>query len=346
MQIPPRIANQRRQLDQAQKTEISRLNLARSRIAERLRSVLATAKAAHIAAEKDKAKQEREAAKAAKKTAAEIEARALWVESPYSITLSYGRGDVPLLVFDLFWSEFLSRCSWGGQAYERGGVLGHWHIQATAIVRAKGANNARNQILIALGWAKPEDRPKHFILCVKKLTGTKLHTEEGMFGYILKDAPKSQADGFVSVDSQWQYKLKNVTAAQITKGIELNAMFGAGEFKNQVFLTRHNLMERCSMFVRMHEKGIALRRFSDVLASMIHTGSYHLATEFGMAGVKFDRQKTEIMFRMRMVPLSVDVADVETVVFGGDRMGGLGSGRRVGPLVGASLEECEPLRLH
>ena len=166
-----------------------------------------------------------------------------------------------------------------------------------------------------------------------------------MIGYILKDAPKSQADGFVSADSAWRFKLRNVTAAQITKGIELNAMYGAGEFKNQVFLTRHNLMERCCMFVKMHEKGIALRGFSDIVASMIHTGSYHLATEFGMAGVKFDRQKTEILFRMRMVPLSVDVGDVEKVMFGGGALGGLGSLRRVGPLVGANAESSLPLGL-
>ena len=99
------------------------------------------------------------------------------------------------------------------------------------------------------------------------------------------------------------------------------------------------------MFVKMHEKGIALRGFSDIVASMIHTGSYHLATEFGMAGVKFDRQKTEILFRMRMVPLSVDVGDIEKVMFGGGALGGLGSLRRVGPLVGANAESSLPLGL-
>ena len=56
-------------------------------------------------------------------------------------------------------------------------------------------------------------------------------------------------------------------------------------------------------------------------------------------------QKTEILFRMRMVPLSVDVADVETVMLGGDWMGGLGSGRRVGALVGAGSEPSVPLGL-
>ena len=185
---------------------------------------------------------------------------------------------------------------------------------------AKGWQNARNQILIALGWGPKDNRPQAgtWNLCVKRLSNERVHTEKGMVGYVTKDAPLNVQQGLVDADrSLWDFAGNGISDEQIEEGQLIYARYGKGDVKNMVQVTPHTLIDKAAHYAKTHlrRRGVVSLNLVDTSARMLESGWFDFSSGFAHTNTRFDVDCAETLFRIKINPLSCDHDDIRLLLF-------------------------------
>ena len=147
----------------------------------------------------------------------------------------------------------------------------------------------------------------------RELKNRDLHTPEGMLGYTLKDC--DEYDGWMALLHD------DVTDAEVERGRELYAMFGAPEKCNTVSLTRVNLLERATAFYKVNKRRgmfhLDPTPIEEVLLAMLVSGNFRPGAEwivprFG-EGANYTRAAN--LFRLYIDPKSAKLEDLAEVFF-------------------------------
>lgn len=192
-----------------------------------------------------------------------------------------------------------------GLSYEVGGHHDRGHAQGVLEVKASSAQMVNKWVHDILSDVEGLN-----IKCVS-LSFEKLHTFNGMLGYICKDAGLPH----------FRLRLKAVTADDIADGILLYGMYGDAGLKKRVEINGNNWLERAVHFCYAQLDSTVQGRFSlaATLTGMLRTGRYYAAGSWALVrfngGSTLDRSKAEAVWNIIMDPAATQKADVERVFF-------------------------------
>ena len=125
---------------------------------------------------------------------------------------------------------------WWAASYEKGATLGHFHIQAVAVMDAVSCNQMKKDWYEFSGWNENRPRVKKVSVMFREATGKGLHTQYGLLGYIRKDCARYDGHLFFCDPS--------VTEEEMREGDMLYVKFGKGNKGNPCQLTEVNILDR------------------------------------------------------------------------------------------------------
>jgi len=142
------------------------------------------------------------------------------------------------------------------------------------------------------------------VIC-KKLTNKGLHTFHGMLGYCMKDA---QQDHFQTIDH-------NISAEDITLGLEHLALHGQEECKTWIMLTQRNFAKKCLQWRRWNYKHPSVVDWEKEFFLMMRTGKYYPCTSWvvGTFGRGYQPHCMQSYWRMLVDPETITPEDVKNV---------------------------------
>lgn len=220
-----------------------------------------------------------------------------------SITVSVGGVDIDRRLLVNMQAFLAERANAGKCSLERGGAAFHLHLQMVARLQSKTLIAISRLVKVYLGWDSAE--PVGGMVMCMKLANKGLHTFIGLLGYCMKDACKEH---FETVDH-------NVTASDISLGLEQYALHGQEENKNRVVLTMHNLVERVFMWRKFSCKHPLQVDFSRDIYEMLKTGRYYLAATWvtGTYGRGYEPYRMQSLYKILVFPRDISRQDVSNV---------------------------------
>lgn len=219
-----------------------------------------------------------------------------------SVTVGTKAGiDVPRAL-SVHLDDFLQhRCIKGVAAYEHGGIGGHGHWQCVFQCRASSAKAVKLHLDHVL-----RPRFSDMDLCVRLLTGRRLHTFVGMVGYCFKDE---------GVSPDWVVIEKGIEQRDKDLGREEYLKYGVSRSsRDKVSLNPRNLLERMQVYAERH----AFRHCGplQLITDMIHTGTYTLGAEWVVPriGSGMDEQRFETLWYINQHPTQATTDMVREIV--------------------------------
>eukprot|EP00250_Pteridium_aquilinum_P022110 c25305_g3_i1 orf=628-1830(+) len=220
-----------------------------------------------------------------------------------SVTISVGGGDIDRGLFPRINAFLVDKTQAGKCSIERGGAAFHLHFQMVARLQARSIIAVSKLVKSFLGWDVTQ--PVGGMVLCRKLTNKRLHTFHGLLGYCMKDVSKEH---FETVDH-------NVSAQDISLGLEQYALFGQEENKNRVALTMQNIVNRVFMWRKYNCSHPLIVDFSRDLFDMLKTGRYYPAPSWVIAGYGkgYEPYRMQSLYRIMVTPMETTRQDVKNV---------------------------------
>ncbi|KAL2649806.1 hypothetical protein R1flu_017934 [Riccia fluitans] len=244
-----------------------------------------------------------EAAKANQTKAAKKPRRVPEKMFDVSLTIGIPGENVDEKLFNLLvnWLEY--RAEMAVLGLERGDAFLQLHLQGMMRVKTSSTRILKREIKDVIGWES--NPPVGGSVCLKSLREKGLHTVIGLVGYCLKDEGAAH----------FKFYSKNITEEQKAEGRRMHSIYGASEYKHKLELTPSNILGRALQFQKYRVKNPLSITFRRCIAEMLRSGQYIPAFR-SLTSAKISRLRAERIWRACTTPDSVEVADVETIIFG------------------------------
>lgn len=230
-----------------------------------------------------------------------VEVLKLW---EVSVTISAGSCDIDTAVMPKLEQFLKDKCEAGMFSFERGGTVGHLHVQGVIRVKCKQAASMTAALKTLFGWNKSKHSVGARIMC-RSLIQTGVHTWLGMIGYCIKDFGQER----------FKYVMQNISDEDISVGQDEVLEHGAAPLKHRIALGPNNVFDRAVLFYNFHERKNPRISLPGVLTHMIKTGKYYPSAQWVVPhqGQGWDRDRANTCWRMLIRPEETGIDDVNFV---------------------------------
>ncbi|KAL2621264.1 hypothetical protein R1flu_001469 [Riccia fluitans] len=191
----------------------------------------------------------------------------------------------------------------GVLALERGDTFLQLHIQGMMRLKTSSIRRLKSEIKTWIGW--DYGGPIGGSICIKSVRTKELNTVTGLIGYCLKD------EGL----DHFHFYSKNVSDEQKDEGRRIHNIYGTSEYKHRVELTPANILGRALQFQKYNVKNLVSIKCRSCIHEMLRSGKYMAGFRW-LTRTKISRLRAERIWRACTTPQSVEVKDVDNILFG------------------------------
>ncbi|KAL2622595.1 hypothetical protein R1flu_002800 [Riccia fluitans] len=174
----------------------------------------------------------------------------------------------------------------GVLALERGDAFLQLHVQGMMRLKTSSTRSLKAEIKSWIGW--DYHRPIGGSICINSLCNRGLHMMIGLIGYCLKD-----------------------------EGRRIHSIYGTSKYKHRVELTPANILGRALQFHKYNAKNPLSITFRSCVHEMLRSGQYMAGFRW-LTTARILHLRAERIWRACTMPQSIEVRDVDNILFGID----------------------------